>query len=180
MIFTSLPLAVVGGLVALALTGRTISLSSLMGVLTLGGVVVDNAIILISFVEDLRARGLSMQDALVQGGQSRVRPIVMTALTTIIALIPLATAFSTEGGSIIGAELATVVIGGLLSSTVLTLMVVPVMYVMFYETGPNTGNVLKSGTLACCTYCYDRCMALFGRNRASGWQTSIDEAPIRN
>ncbi|MFQ6026812.1 MAG: efflux RND transporter permease subunit, partial [Dehalococcoidia bacterium] len=169
VILTSLPLAVVGGLVALSVTGRTISLSSLMGVLTLAGVVVDNAIVLIFFVDELQARGLSMHDALVQGGQSRVRPIVMTALTTTIALVPLATGLSGEGGSIIGAELATVVIGGLISSTFLTLIVVPVVYAMYYETLPRTGNAVKEGTLACCAYCYDRCVALFGKystNRA--------------
>lgn len=163
VILTSLPLAVVGGLVALAVSGRSISLSSLMGILTLAGVVVDNAIVLIFFVDDLRARGLNMHDALVQGGQSRVRPIVMTALTTIIALVPLATALSSEGSSIIGAELATVVIGGLLSSTVLTLIVVPVMYTLFYETVPRTGGLVASGTMACCAYCYGRCRALLGR-----------------
>jgi HAE1 family hydrophobic/amphiphilic exporter-1 len=136
IIVLSLPLAVVGALLALAITGRTLSLSALMGFLLLIGVVVTNAIVLLTFVEQLRERGYSVYDALLQGGRIRLRPILMTAFTTTFALFPLA-AFSTTDSGIIGAELATVVIGGLFSSTFLTLIVVPVMYTLMNVSIPG-------------------------------------------
>jgi HAE1 family hydrophobic/amphiphilic exporter-1 len=126
IILFSLPLATVGAFPALLLTGRPIGVSALIGFLMLIGIVVTNAIVLLDLVERLRSRGLSTHDALVEGGKIRVRPILMTAIATILALIPLAAGFNE--GSIIAAELGTVVIGGLLSSTFLTLIVVPVAY----------------------------------------------------
>ena len=136
VIVLCLPLAAVGALTALAVTGRTLSLSALMGTLLLIGVVVTNAIVLIVFVEQLRERGLSVYDALVEGSRVRMRPILMTAFTTTFALLPLAAFPSTESG-IIGEELATVVIGGLISSTFLTLVVVPVVYTLVHVNIPN-------------------------------------------
>ena len=136
VIVMSLPLALIGALSALVITSRTLGLPAMMGVLLLIGIVITNAIVLIAFVEQLRARGLSVHDALVQGGRTRLRPILMTAFTTSIALLPLAAFTSAEGG-IIGAELATVVIGGLMSSTFLTLIVVPVVYTIMHETLPG-------------------------------------------
>ena len=137
VIITSLPLAIIGALVALAVTGRSLGLPAMMGTLMLIGIVVTNAIVLISFVEQLRGRGLSVYDSLIQGGRIRLRPILMTAITTSIALLPLA-AFVEESGGIIGAELATVVIGGLISSTALTLVVVPVVYFLANQSIPDT------------------------------------------
>ena len=90
IIVLSLPLAIVGALVALAVTDKTLSLSAMMGFLLLIGVVVTNAIVLITFVEQLRDRGMGVYDALMEGGRTRVRPILMTAFTTTFALIPLA------------------------------------------------------------------------------------------
>ena len=136
IIITSLPLALIGVLVALAITGRTLGLPAMMGLLLLIGIVVTNAIVLIAFVEQLRERGLSVTEALVTGGRVRLRPILMTALTTSFALLPLA-AFSGGGGGIISSELATVVIGGLVSSTALTLVVVPVVYYLFNVSIPS-------------------------------------------
>ena len=136
VIVTSLPLALIGALIALAITGRTLGLPAMMGVLLLIGIVVTNAIVLISFVEQLRARGMSVYEALVTGGRVRLRPILMTALTTSFALLPLAAAPADDGG-IIGAEMATVVIGGLASSTALTLIVVPIVYTIFNDTIPG-------------------------------------------
>ena len=130
IIITSLPLALIGVMVALAITGRTLGLPAMMGLLLLIGIVVTNAIVLIAFVEQLREKGMSVYDALITGGRVRLRPILMTALTTSFALLPLA-AFSGGEGGIISAELATVVIGGLASSTALTLIVVPVVYYLF-------------------------------------------------
>jgi HAE1 family hydrophobic/amphiphilic exporter-1 len=135
IIVLSLPLAIVGALVALAVTDRSLSLSALMGLLLLIGVVVTNAIVMLTFVEQLRERGLEVYDALLQGGLVRLRPILMTAFTTTFALFPLAISSDSDSG-IIGAELATVVIGGLVSSTFLTLIVVPVIYTFFHVSIP--------------------------------------------
>ena len=136
VIITSLPLALIGALAALAITDRSLSLAAMMGILLLIGIVVTNAIVLIAFVEQLRQGGRSVFDALIIGGRVRLRPILMTALTTSFALLPLAAVSDAEGG-IISAELATVVIGGLVSSTVLTLIVVPIVYSIFNETIPR-------------------------------------------
>ena len=130
VIVTSLPLALIGVLVALTITGRSLGLPAMMGILLLIGIVVTNAIVLIAFVEQLRERGMSLTEALIKGGRVRLRPILMTALTTSFALLPLA-AFSSGGRGLISSELATVVIGGLISSTALTLIVVPVVYYLF-------------------------------------------------
>lgn len=126
IILFSLPLATIGAFPALLLTGRPIGLSALIGFLMLIGIVVTNAIVLLDLVERLRAEGHQTRDALIAGGHTRIRPILMTAIATILALVPLAAGFNE--GSIIAAELGTVVIGGLLSSTFLTLLVVPAIY----------------------------------------------------
>ena len=135
IIVLSLPLAVVGALLALLITGRTLSLSALMGFLLLVGIVVTNAIVLLTFVEQLRERGYDVYDAIMEGGRVRLRPILMTAFTTTFALLPLALSDTDSG--IIGAELATVVIGGLVSSTFLTLIVVPAVYWIFNVSIPS-------------------------------------------
>ncbi len=136
VIVTSLPLAMIGVLASLAITGRTLGLPAMMGTLLLIGIVVTNAIVLIAFVEQLRAKGFGVAEALITGGRVRLRPILMTALTTSFALVPLA-AFSGGAGGIISAELATVVIGGLVTSTALTLVVVPVVYYLFNASIPS-------------------------------------------
>ncbi|HYH92352.1 MAG TPA: efflux RND transporter permease subunit, partial [Candidatus Saccharimonadales bacterium] len=120
IILFSLPLATIGAFVALYVTGRPIGVSALIGFLMLIGIVVTNAIVLLDLVERLRAEGHPTREALIEGGRTRVRPILMTAIATILALIPLAAGFNQ--GSIIAAELGTVVIGGLFSSTFLTLL----------------------------------------------------------
>lgn len=126
VIMFSLPLAVIGAFPALLITNRPIGISALIGFLMLIGIVVTNAIVLLDRVEQLRHDGVSTREALLRAGATRVRPILMTAVATILALLPLAAGPSE--GSIIAAELGTVVIGGLLSSTLLTLLVVPVVY----------------------------------------------------
>ncbi len=143
IIVLSLPLAIVGALVALAITGRTLSLSAMMGLLLLVGIVVTNAIVLITFVEQLRERGMGVHEALIRGGRVRIRPILMTAFTTTLALLPLALS-SDDGGGIIGAELATVVIGGLVSSTALTLIVVPVIYTLMHWSIPRLPGTVRA------------------------------------
>ena len=126
VIMFSLPLAVIGAFPALLITNRPIGISALIGFLMLIGIVVTNAIVLLDRVEQLRHEGVPTKEALLRAGGTRVRPILMTAVATILALLPLAAGPSE--GSIIAAELGTVVIGGLLSSTLLTLLVVPVVY----------------------------------------------------
>ena len=126
VILFSLPLALIGAFPALYITGRPIGISALIGFLMLIGIVVTNAIVLLDLVERLRRNGMNTHDALIEGGHVRVRPILMTAIATMLALIPLAAGFNQ--GSIIAAELGTVVIGGLFSSTFLTLIVIPVVY----------------------------------------------------
>lgn len=126
VILLSLPLASVGALGALVVTQRSLGVPALIGVLMLVGIVVTNAIVLLDFVHQLRKRGMPLREALIHGGQTRVRPILMTALATILGLVPLSLGFTK--GAIVAAELATVVIGGLLTSTLLTLVVIPVLY----------------------------------------------------
>ena len=134
IVVLSMPLAVVGALIALVITDRSLSLPALMGFLLLVGIVVTNAIVLLTFVQQQRQAGLDALEAVMSAGRTRVRPILMTAFTTILALIPLS---MSDSAGLVGAELATVVIGGLLSSTFLTLVAVPVVYMLFEETAPN-------------------------------------------
>jgi HAE1 family hydrophobic/amphiphilic exporter-1 len=126
IILFSLPLALIGAIPALLVTGNPLGISAMIGFLMLIGIVVTNAIVLLDFVEQLRDRGVPTTEALVKGANTRVRPILMTAVATILALSPVAAGLA--HGSIIAGELATVVIGGLFSSTFLTLMVIPVVY----------------------------------------------------
>ena len=140
IVVLSMPLAVVGALIALTITGRALSLPSMMGFLFLIGIVVTNAIVLIIFVEQLRSQGLSVLDAIMLAGRTRLRPILMTAFTTILALFPLA--FSQASG-LVGSELATVVIGGLISSTFLTLVAVPVTYLLLHQSVPDLATRVR-------------------------------------
>ena len=125
-IMFSLPYAVIGGLVGLWISGQPISVSALIGALMLIGIVVTNAIVLIDRVQQQRARGLDVRSALLEAGGTRLRPILMTAFATIFALLPLGLGYG--DGSLISQGLAVVVIGGLTSSTLLTLFIVPIMY----------------------------------------------------
>jgi HAE1 family hydrophobic/amphiphilic exporter-1 len=126
VILMTIPLAVIGAVLALAATGSTISVVVLLGAILLAGIVVNNAIVLIDFVNQLRAQGMSKIEALVEGGRLRLRPILMTTVTTVLGLIPLALGIG-EGAEI-RAPMAITVIGGLTVSTLLTLVVIPVVY----------------------------------------------------
>jgi multidrug efflux pump subunit AcrB len=126
-ILFSLPLAIIGAAIALWITKRVVGLSAMVGLMMLVGIVVTNAIILVDrVIRNRTARGMDTREALVEAGRTRLRPILMTATATILALTPLALGFNQ--GAIIAADLATVVIGGLFTSTMLTLLVVPVMF----------------------------------------------------
>jgi HAE1 family hydrophobic/amphiphilic exporter-1 len=128
-ILFSLPFTVIGALVGLLIAGETISINAMIGALMLIGIVVTNAIVLIDRVIHKEREGLSTREALLEAGTTRLRPILMTAIATIGALIPLA--IGIEGGSgIISKGLGVTVIGGLTSSTLLTLLIVPIVYEM--------------------------------------------------
>jgi HAE1 family hydrophobic/amphiphilic exporter-1 len=126
LIMVSLPLASIGALLGLLVTGNTLGASGMMGMVMLVGIVLTNAIVLLALVDQLRKQGMNTYDALVIGGRTRIRPILMTAITTMVGLVPLALGYGQ--GILLASELAIVVLGGLVSSTLLTLIVVPVLY----------------------------------------------------
>jgi HAE1 family hydrophobic/amphiphilic exporter-1 len=134
IIMVSLPLASIGALLALFATGRPLGVTALMGILMLVGIVLTNAVVLIAVVEQMRRGGTDPYQAVLDGSRTRLRPILMTALTTMIAMLPLA--FGVGEGVLMAAELATVVVGGLFSSTLLTLLVIPVIYSVAYRIRP--------------------------------------------
>ncbi|MCF3943597.1 efflux RND transporter permease subunit [Oceanobacillus alkalisoli] len=121
----SLPFAVIGSFVGLYLTGETISVTVMMGLLMLIGIIVTNAIVLVDRIIRMERSGMSLREAIIEGGGTRLRPILMTAIATIGALIPLAV---TGGGGLVSRDLGITVIGGLASSTLLTLIIVPLVY----------------------------------------------------
>ncbi|CAM4078770.1 efflux RND transporter permease subunit [Lederbergia lenta] len=126
-ILFSLPFAVIGSFVGLLIAGETISVSVMMGLLMLIGIVVTNAIVLVDRIIRMEREGLGMREAVLEAGVTRLRPILMTAIATIGALVPLAIG-SGGGGGLISKGLGITVIGGLISSTLLTLIVVPIVY----------------------------------------------------
>lgn len=127
LLLISVPFAATGAILLLIVSQVPLGLPSLIGVLMLIGIVVTNAIVLIDLVNQFRDEGFSVRDALIEGGARRVRPIIMTALATILALTPMGLGITGEGG-FISQPLAIVVIGGLLSSTLLTLVVLPALF----------------------------------------------------
>ena len=127
----TVPLSVIGVAIALLITGTTVNIVSILGFIILGGIVVDNGIVLIDCVNSLRNEGKSIYDAVVQASATRLRPILMTALTTILGLLPLALGIG-EGAEL-QSPLAVTVMGGLLVCTFLTLIVIPTIYLMSEE-----------------------------------------------
>lgn len=127
-ILFSLPFIVTGALIGLFLSNETISVSAMIGVLMLIGIVVTNAIVLVDRVINKEKEGYSTREALIEAGMTRLRPILMTAIATIGALIPLAIGIDEGSGGLISKGLAVTVIGGLTSSTLLTLVIVPIVY----------------------------------------------------
>jgi HAE1 family hydrophobic/amphiphilic exporter-1 len=129
ILLVSIPFAATGAIGLLLLTGTALGLPALIGMLMLVGIVVTNAIVLIDLVNQYRAEGMSVTEAVTEGGRHRLRPILMTAAATIFALVPMALGITGQGG-FIGQPLAIAVIGGLVSSTLLTLVLVPTLYTM--------------------------------------------------
>ena len=126
VILFTIPLALVGAVLALFLTGTTINIVALIGVIMLAGIVVNNAIVLVDLINQLRAQGAERFDAIMEAGTARLRPILMTSLTTALGLLPMAMGFGE--GSEVRTPMAITVIGGLIVSTLLTLVVIPVVY----------------------------------------------------
>jgi HAE1 family hydrophobic/amphiphilic exporter-1 len=127
LLLVSIPFAATGAIVLQLLSGIPLGVASLIGVLMLIGIVVTNAIVLVDLINQYRARGMLVRDAIIHGASRRLRPILMTAFATIFALLPLGIGLTGHGG-FISQPLAIVVIGGLVSSTLLTLVVLPVLY----------------------------------------------------
>jgi len=130
IVMMSVPLAVVGVLVVLFLTNTTLNLQSYIGCIMLGGIVVNNAILLVDQADQLRRRKMDVQRAVVEAGRRRLRPILMTTATTILALLPLA--FGVGEGAEAQAPLARAVVGGLTASTLITLVLIPAVYSLFH------------------------------------------------
>lgn len=129
VILISIPLAFIGAIWALYLTGTTISVVVFIGLIMLAGIVVNNAIVLIDLIKQLMAQGINKTAAIIEAGQSRLRPIIMTTMTTVLGLMPMViTLGATDAGSEIRAPMAITVMGGLLVSTLLTLVVIPVLF----------------------------------------------------
>jgi cobalt-zinc-cadmium resistance protein CzcA len=126
VIFSGIPLALTGGVLALWIRGIPLSISAAVGFIALSGVAVLNGLVMVSFIRELRARGESTWEAIVSGALTRLRPVLMTALVAALGFVPMA--FNTGIGSEVQRPLATVVIGGILSSTLLTLLVLPALY----------------------------------------------------
>ena len=125
-IMGALPLTLFGVSWSLFLTGRTFDVSAFIGVIMLAGIVVNNAIVLVDYIETLRSRGMDRTEAILEAGPTRLRPVLMTTLTTVLGLVPLALGIG-EGAEM-NVSMATVVIGGLTFSTLLTLVIIPVVY----------------------------------------------------
>jgi len=136
VVMLSVPLAAVGVLITLALTHTTLNLQSAIGCIMLGGIVVNNAILLVDQAGQLRRSGMHIHAALAEAGRRRLRPILMTTLTTILALLPLA--FGIGEGADAQAPLARVVVGGLAASTLITLVLIPVVYSLFHREAKAT------------------------------------------
>ncbi len=128
-IMFSVPVAYSGSIFGLAITNKPLSVPAFIGVIMLAGIVVNNAIVLVDYINILKGRGMDTESAIIKAGPTRLRPILMTTLTTILALIPLALGFG-EGAEAM-APMAIAVMFGLVTSTLLTLLIVPVIYYSF-------------------------------------------------
>ena len=143
IVLFTIPLAFTGGMLGLMATGEQLSLISLMGFLVLMGVVVNNGIVFVDYANQLRIGGLERTDALVATGRTRMRPILMTTLTTVLAMVTML--FGTDMASEMSTGMAIVIIGGLSYATLMTLFIVPVLYDLFYRKPPVNIDVGDDG-----------------------------------
>ena len=135
LVFTGVPMALTGGILALLLRGIPLSISAGVGFIALSGVAVLNGVVMISFIKNLREEGAGLDEAIFRGSVTRLRPVLMTALVAALGFVPMALA--TGPGAEVQRPLATVVIGGIISSTLLTLVVLPVIYRIFHREKPS-------------------------------------------
>jgi cobalt-zinc-cadmium resistance protein CzcA len=133
LVFTGVPFALTGGIVALWLRGIPLSISAGVGFIALSGVAVLNGLVMIEFIRSLRDEGLPLDRAIREGALTRLRPVLMTALVASLGFLPMA--LNTGTGAEVQRPLATVVFGGIISSTLLTLLVLPVLYKLFHREG---------------------------------------------
>ena len=138
LVFTAVPVAAVGGVAALWLRDLPFSISAAVGFIALAGVAVLNGLVMVTFIRQLRLRGMSLNEAVISGSLIRLRPVLMTALVAALGFVPMA--FAVGMGAEVQRPLATVVIGGILSSTLLTLFLIPVLYGWF-EPKPRAEDV---------------------------------------
>ncbi len=129
LIFINIPLALAGGVIALWITNQNLSVPSSVGFIALFGIALQNGMLLVTYLNQLLREGKTIDEASIEGARLRLRPVLMTALTTMLGLLPLLIATGT--GSEVQRPLATVVIGGLFTSTILTLIVLPALYKRF-------------------------------------------------
>jgi cobalt-zinc-cadmium resistance protein CzcA len=134
IIFSGVPLALTGGVLALTLRGIPFSISAAVGLIALSGIAVLNGLVMVSFIGDLRVQGRPLEEAIVEGALTRVRPVMMTALVAALGFVPMA--INTGIGSEVQRPLATVVVGGIVSSTLLTLLVLPALYRVVHGSRP--------------------------------------------
>ncbi len=139
IIFSGVPLAFTGGVTALLLRDMLFSISAAVGFIALPGIAVLNGLIMLTFIRDLRARGRPLREAIMEGAMIRLRPVLMTALVVSLGFVPMA--LNTGIGSEVQGPLATVVIGGIVSSTVLTLLVLPALYHLCRSREERRGNI---------------------------------------
>lgn len=139
MVMLAVPFSLIGAFLGLLLTNTSISMTSLMGIILLVGIVVNNAIVLIDYANQLRESGMKAKNALIKAGRSRLRPILMTTLTTVLGMVPMAIGLGQNGTMMRG--MAMVVIGGLTASTVLTLVLIPTFYLMFSKKDEKNPNL---------------------------------------
>jgi len=141
VILFAVPLSMAGVALALALTGTTVQVTALIGLILLVGVVVNNGIVLVDVLKHKRDKGEDLEEAAIHAGRSRLRPILMTTLTTIFGMLPLA--FEIGDGSEMWAPMARAVIGGMTLSTILTLVVVPVLYVQIARFADRKKRIVR-------------------------------------
>jgi len=139
LVFSGVPLALTGGVLSLWLRGMPFSISAAVGFIALSGVAVLNGVVMLSFIRDLRAKGRPLEDAIMEGAMVRLRPVLMTALVASLGFVPMA--LNVGIGAEVQRPLATVVVGGILSSTLLTLLVLPALYRLAGARDLNDGRV---------------------------------------
>ena len=144
IIMFSVPLGMIGVIWSLKLTGTTLNVTSFMGIIMMVGIVVSNGVLLVEYMNELRRHGYGVREAVMLGGRTRLRPILMTSICTVVGLIPMALGIGT--GSEANAPLARAVIGGLTVSTALTLLLIPTLYVMIEERFPRRMEATEPGS----------------------------------